>query len=80
MKTKYAASLIGSCLLLASCSMILQPTTSFDRRLKAAAYGKILNQSNPGCDNCKDSFFVKKADGTMCTVVVSYDGTVEVLE
>ncbi|MDD5758971.1 MAG: hypothetical protein PHI06_07795 [Desulfobulbaceae bacterium] len=60
--------------------MILQPSTSFDRRRKASAYGKILNQTNPGCDNCTDRFFVKKPDGEMCTVVVAYDGTVEVLE
>ena len=73
-------SLIGSALLLSSCSMILQPTTSFDRRRKAAAYGVILNQTNPGCNNCTDRFFVKKPDGSMCTVVVSYDGRVEVLE
>ena len=77
---KKSVFLIVLCLLLSSCSWILQPTTSFDRRRKAARYGKILNQSNPGCNNCTDRFFVQKADGSMCTVVVGYDGTVEVLE
>jgi hypothetical protein len=69
-----------SLLLLTSCSMILQPSTSFDRRWKASSYGKIINQSNPGCDNCTDHFLVKKADGALCTVVVGYDGRVKVLE
>lgn len=77
---KILVSLIGSLLLLSSCAMILQPQSSFDRRLKASAYGKILNQTNPGCDNCTDRFFVKKSDGSTCMVVVGYDGTVEVLE
>lgn len=77
---KILVGLMGSLLLLSACSMILQPTTSFDRRRKAAAYGEILNQTNPRCNNCTDRFFVKKPDGAMCTVVVGYDGTVEVLE
>lgn len=77
---KIIVSLIGLSLLLSSCSMILQPTTSFDRRRVAASYGKILNQTNPECDNCTDRFFVKKPDDSMCTVVVGYDGRVQVLE
>ncbi len=77
---KISAGLIGSFVLLCSCSMILQPTTSFDRRMKASSYGTILNQTNPGCNNCTDRFLVKKADGNMCTVVVRYDGRVDVLE
>lgn len=77
---KILLGLVGLLFLLSSCAMILQPQTSFDRRLKASAYGKILNQTNPGCDNCTDRFFVKKTDGSTCMVVVGYDGTVEVLE
>jgi len=69
-----------SLLLLSACSMILQPTTSFDRRLVASSYGRILNQTNPECDNCTDRFLVKKSDGDLCTVVVGYDGRVKVLE
>lgn len=77
---KISVCLVVSCLVLSSCSMILQPSSSFDRRMKASAYGKIINQSNPNCDNCTDRFMVKKADGTLCMVIVAYDGTVEVLE
>jgi len=77
---KISMGLTGSLVLLCSCSMILQPTTSFDRRMKASSYGTILNQTNPNCSNCTDRFLVKKPDGLMCTVVVRYDGRVEVLE
>lgn len=77
---KKMVCLVVSFTLLSSCSMILQPSSSFGRRMKASAYGTILNQTNPGCDNCTDRFLVKKSDGSLCTVVVAYDGTVEVLE
>lgn len=77
---KISVGLVVCSVLLCSCSMILQPTTSFDRRMKASSYGTILNQTNPDCKNCTDRFLVKKPDGAMCTVVVRYDGTVNVLE
>ena len=67
-------------LLLTSCSMILQPTTSFDRRRVASSYGKVLNQTNPTCENCTDHILVKKPDGDFCTVVVRYDGSVRLLQ
>lgn len=78
--TKSAITCLASLLLLTSCSMVLQPRTSFDRRWAASSYGKILNQTNPDCDNCTDHFLVKKANGDLCTVVVRYDGRVKVLE
>jgi len=78
--TKIGIGCLASLLLLTSCSMVLQPTTSFDRRWVASSYGKILNQSNPDCDNCTDRFLVKKANGDLCSVVVGYDGRVKVLE
>ena len=77
---KILSGVIGGAILLSSCSMILQPTTSFDRRRVASAYGTIVNQTNPDCENCTDRFLVKKQDGNMCTVVVRYDGRVDVLE
>lgn len=73
-------AMIGSTVFLSACSMILQPTTSFDRRRVASSYGTIINQSNPACANCTDRFLVKKADGALCTVVVGYDGRVKLLE
>ena len=77
---KRILAIIGSTVLLSSCSMILQPTTSFDRRRVASSYGAIVNQSNPNCENCTDRFVVKKSDGGLCTVVVRYDGRVKLLE
>jgi len=67
-------------LALASCAMLLKPTTSFDRRMIARSYGKIITQSNPDCDNCTDRFLIQKDDGCMITLVVKYDGRVEVYE
>ena len=67
-------------LVFTSCSMLLQPTTSFDRRRVASSYGQILNQANPDCENCTDHFVVKKGDGSICTVMVGFDGRVKVLQ
>lgn len=64
----------------AACSMLLKPTTSFDRRLIARSYGKIISQSNPDCDNCTDRFLVQKDDGCVITLVVRYDGRVQVYQ
>lgn len=63
-----------------SCAMLLQPTTSFDRRRIASSHGKILSQTNPDCENCTDRFLVQKDDGCVITLVVKYDGRVEVIE
>ena len=65
---------------LVSCSMILQPTTPFDRRLVAKRYGTILSQSNPECQDCTDRFLVEKDCGDVITLVVKYDGRVKVIE
>lgn len=77
---KISAAIIAYTFLLTSCATLLQPSTSYDRRRAASAYGAILTQANPNCQNCTDRFLVKKPDGQLCTVVVRFDGRVEVLE
>jgi len=67
-------------LVMASCAMLLQPTTPFDRRRVARGYGKILCQSNPNCENCTDQFVVKQDNGRIITLIISYDGRTEVLK
>jgi len=67
-------------LVMVSCSILLQPTTPFDRRRIARGYGKILCQSNPNCENCTDQFVLKQDDGRIITLIINYDGTREVLK
>ena len=67
-------------LLFSSCAMLLRPTTAFDRRRIARSYGEIVTQSNPNCENCTDRFLIRKEDGCLITLVVKYDGRVEVYE
>ena len=66
-----------SCL---SCTMLLQPTTPFDRWLVARRYGKILFQQNPDCDNCSDIFLVERSSGDVATVIIRFDGTIRLIE
>jgi len=63
-----------------SCAMLLQPTTSFDRRRIARSYGRILCQANPDCENCTDQFVVQEENGRIITLIVGYDGDVEILK
>ena len=60
--------------------MLLQPTSAYDRRRIANSYGEIINQTNPDCANCSDRFLVKRSDGKVITLLVKYDGRVEVIE
>nr|MBF0222208.1 hypothetical protein [Desulfobulbaceae bacterium] len=62
-----------------SCSMLLQPTTSFDRRRTASSYGEILSQSNPDCDDCTDRFLVQKPDGEIITLIFRYNGEIKII-
>ncbi len=66
--------------LLSSCSYLLQPTTGFDRRRVARSYGKIVAQTNPDCENCNDTFLVEKKNGCIITLIIKYDGKVEVID
>jgi hypothetical protein len=60
--------------------MLLQPTTSFDRRLIAMRYGEILSQSNPTCEDCTDRFLIEKSGGDVITLVIKYDGRIKIIE
>jgi len=66
--------------LLSSCSTFLQPTTGFDRRRVASSYGKIIAQTNPDCENCTDTFLVERKDGCIITLIIKYDGRVDVID
>ncbi len=66
--------------LLSSCSYLLQPTSGFDRRRVARSYGKIIAQINPDCENCNDTFLVEKNNGCIITLIIKYDGKVEVID
>ena len=63
-----------------SCAMMLQPTTSFDRRLVARSYGKIISQSSPDCENCTDRFVVQKSNGKVIVLTIRFDGKIKVIE
>jgi hypothetical protein len=77
---KITLALLSASLFLSACSTLLQPTTCFDRRRVAKSYGKIVAQTNPDCENCTDTFLVEKKNGCIITLIIKYDGRVEVID
>lgn len=75
-----APLLLGALLATSACGMLLRPTSPFDRRLKAANYGTILQQGNADGYDCADTFVVQRDDGKIITLIMKFDGRVRVVE